>query len=305
MSLPQNSVKKTATGFSTVQTDETLRETISHGTSEYSFKFYDETMDMFDFRCIDWHWHSELEIVLVEKGNVDCFIGTEHVVLNAGSILFINSKVIHKFTSEGNAVIPNLLFLPSFISPEDTLIYKKYVLPVLQNARTYQIFNSEENPKIIQLVKEIINIQKHEKLVELQTHSKMTELWTFIYQNTDFSLPKNASTVQIRLQAQLQIMMQFIQQNYNKQINLEDIAASVNVSKSTALNIFKQFINDTPVNYLLSYRLKKAAEMLKATENKIDYIAMENGFDYESYFNRRFKQFYGVTPGQYRKKGNG
>ena len=293
--------KKTATGYTTVQTDETLRETISHGTSDYSFKFYDETMDMFDFRCIDWHWHSELEIVLVEKGNVDCFIGTEHVVLNAGSVLFINSKIIHKFTSEETAVIPNLLFLPAFISPEDSLIYKKYILPVLQNARTYQIFNPGENSKLIQLVKEIINIQKHGELVELQTHSKMTELWTFIYQNTDFSLQKKFSTAQIRLQAQLQIMMQFIQQNYNKQISLEDIAASVNVSKSTALNIFKQFINDTPVNYLLSYRLKKAADMLKATENKIDYIALETGFEYESYFNRRFKQCYGITPGQYRK----
>ena len=171
----------------------------------------------------------------------------------------------------------------------------------MQNARTYQVFNLGENSKLIQHVKEIINIQKHGERVELQTHSKMTELWTFIYQNTDFSLQKNSSTVQIRLQAQLQIMMQFIQQNYNKQISLVDIAASVNVSKSTALNIFKQFINDTPVNYLLSYRLKKAANMLKATENKIDYIALETGFEYESYFNRRFKQCYGITPGQYRK----
>ncbi|MBR4789311.1 MAG: AraC family ligand binding domain-containing protein [Treponema sp.] len=135
--------KKTATGYTTVQTDETLRETISHGTSNYSFKFYDETMDMFDFRCIDWHWHSELEIVLVEKGNVDCFIGTEHVVLNAGSVLFINSKIIHKFTSEENAVIPNLLFLPAFISPEDSLIYKKYILPVLQNDRAVDVHLSK------------------------------------------------------------------------------------------------------------------------------------------------------------------
>ena len=293
--------KKTATGFSTVQTDETLRETINHGTSDYSFKFYDETMDMFDFRCIDWHWHSELEIVLIEKGNVDCFIGTEHVLLKEGSVLFINSKIIHKFTSKKNAVIPNLLFSPVFISPEDSLIYKKYILPVLQNAITYQVFNSENNSKIIQLVKEIINIQKCDELIELKTHSKMTELWILIYQNTDFFISKNSSPVQIRLQSQLQIMMQFIQQNYKKQISLDDIAMSVNVSKSTALNIFKQYINDTPVNYLLTYRLKKAAEMLKATENKIDYIAMENGFEYESYFNRRFKQCYGVTPGQYRK----
>ena len=115
----------TATGFSTVQTDETMRETIPHGSSEYPFKFYDENMDMFDFRCIDWHWHSELEIMMVKTGTVDCFVGTEHFVLKQGQAIFVNSKVIHKFTSTEAAVIPNILFSPEFISPKGSLIYKR------------------------------------------------------------------------------------------------------------------------------------------------------------------------------------
>lgn len=70
-------IADTPTGFSTIQTDETLRETILHGTSDYGFEFYTENMDMFDFRCVDWHWHVEFEIFLIQSGNVECFIGNE------------------------------------------------------------------------------------------------------------------------------------------------------------------------------------------------------------------------------------
>ena len=130
-------IKNTAT--------ETLRETISHGTPDYAFEFYDESMDMFDFRLIDWHWHSELEIMLVKKGTVDCFAGTENFVLNEGEAIFINTKVIHKFSSNQNAIVPNFLFAPCFISSEDSFIYKKFILPVLQASTKCVKFSSSNH----------------------------------------------------------------------------------------------------------------------------------------------------------------
>lgn len=44
-------------------TDETLRETASHGSEEYPFCYYYEDIRDFDFHCIDWHWHPEVEFV--------------------------------------------------------------------------------------------------------------------------------------------------------------------------------------------------------------------------------------------------
>lgn len=294
-------IKNTPTGFSTVQTDETMRETISHGTSEYPFKFYDENMDMFDFYCIDWHWHSELEIMMVEKGTVECYAGTEHFAVKEGQAIFINSKVMHKFTSNKAAVIPNILFSPEFISPKESLIYKKFVAPVLQSSSNYQIFTPEKHQKILGLLQGIIKTQKKANLCEIITAQKLIELWTLIFQNTDFHTQKKEASVSIRRQAQLQLMMEYIHENYSEAITLEQIAASANVSKSTALNLFSEFLNDTPVNYLITFRLKKAADLLKSTENKIDFIALETGFESNAYFCRRFKKFFGITPGKYRK----
>lgn len=53
-----------------ITTDDSLMETVSHGSPDYPFHFYYENMDMFDFNCIDWHWHTELEFVFIESGNV-------------------------------------------------------------------------------------------------------------------------------------------------------------------------------------------------------------------------------------------
>ena len=58
------------TSYPHIITDDSLMETASHGSIEYPFQFYDENMEQFDFNCVDWHWHTELEFVLVENGYV-------------------------------------------------------------------------------------------------------------------------------------------------------------------------------------------------------------------------------------------
>ena len=65
---------KINTGYSKIVTDESLRETIHHGSEEYPFQYYLEDIWLFDFHCIDWHWHPEVEFVFIEKGTAECFI---------------------------------------------------------------------------------------------------------------------------------------------------------------------------------------------------------------------------------------
>ena len=105
-------------------------------------------------------------------------------------------------------------------------------------------------------------------------------------------------------QARLQLMMQFLHQNYAKDISLEEIACYANISKSTVLNLFNRFLHITPINYLIAYRLKKAALLIKNTEKKINTISCETGFHNVDYFCRAFKKSYKMTPTEYRKSKN-
>ena len=99
----------------------------------------------------------------------------------------------------------------------------------------------------------------------------------------------------------MQIMIQFIRDNYKEELSLIDIASSCSISKSSALQIFKSGIHLSPVEYLIQYRLTQSATQLRMTEQSVSTIAQESGFSNSSYFCRKFKEFYHMRPNEYRR----
>lgn len=294
---------KTNEGYSRITTDESLRETIPHGSEEYPFRYYLEDIWQFDFHCIDWHWHPEVEFVLIKKGTADFLIGSERYVLGAGTGIFINSQIIHRFEAAESVIIPNIVFSPSMFAPEDSLIYRKYIRPVLDSSAECQIF-SEGDPaqgEILGTLADIFAVQETESGCEIKTEELLLKLWRLLYENTDITENTSAPQASVRTQAQLQIMLQYIHKNYPNQISLDDIAETVALGKSSVLSIFHKNIHTSPINYLVNYRLKRAAKLLVTTQNSVAAIAHDTGFENVGYFCRKFKEVFQATPGEYRK----
>lgn len=297
---------KVNTGYNKMVTDESLRETISHGSEEYPFQYYLEDIWLFDFHCIDWHWHPEVEFVFIEKGTAECLIGSSRYVLCAGTGIFINSQVIHRFESTESTIIPNIVFSPLLLSQEESLIYQKYIQPVLKSPVKCLIF-SYNNPKqkeIIDTLVSIFTIQEPGNICEIKTVELLLKLWGMVYENIGITENIPGPQLSVKTQAQLQIMMQYIHKNYPYQISLDDIAKTVALSKSSVLNIFNKNIHTSPINYLVNYRLKRAAKLLITTESSISSIAQDTGFENTGYFCRKFKEIFQLTPSGYRKKQN-
>lgn len=292
------------TYYNKIITDENLMETVQHGSNSYPFKFYYDNLSLFDFNCIEWHWHSELEFVYIESGTVTFWIGDKQFELSQGNGVFINSKILHRFYSSCEAVIPNFVFFPSFIATQDSYIYHKYVLPVTSSTLTFQIFHVESTwqAESIEIIKQIIAQQDCVPSRELATSSLVQNLWLKIYENADVSYTKDHTNNTASSQARLQLMMQYIHINYSHYISLDDIANYAKISKSTVLNLFGKYLHTTPVNYLINYRLNEAALLLSKTEKKINAVSSETGFNNVDYFCRLFKKHYHLTPTEYRKK---
>lgn len=288
--------------FTKIETDDSLMETVSHGDEAYPFSYYYENLALFDFNCIDWHWHNEFEFVFIESGDVFCDIGATHFILHAGQGIMINSKVLHKLESEGDAIIPNFLFKPSFIAPTESLIYEKYVSPILSSSMEYFIFQKDIawQSVALDIIKNIIRLQDASDNREISVSINVQQLWLLLLENLSFESFEDQTTINSR--ARLQLMMQYIHAHFAESISLEDIANSVAISKSSALHLFQTGIKMTPINYLISYRLKQAALLLTSTEKKIATIAHESGFNGVDHFCRSFKNSYGITPTDYRKQ---
>lgn len=63
------------TFYNKIQTDESMMETIQHGNSEYPFQLYYDDLALFDFHCVEWHWHVEFEFVFVQEGTATFWVG--------------------------------------------------------------------------------------------------------------------------------------------------------------------------------------------------------------------------------------
>lgn len=288
--------------FTKIETDDNLMEIVSHGSEEYPFHYYYENLALFDFNCVDWHWHSEFEFVYIESGEVTFDIGETHFELAKGQGIMINSKVLHRLQSERDAIIPNFLFKPSFIAPTESLIYEKYVKPVLMSSVKYIIFNPHIpwQAKVIEIMGKIITSHDLKCKSEIYISMCIQEIWCLLQENLAFDSTENKIISVSRVR--LQLMMQFIHEHYFENIDLEDISNSANISKSTALNLFHSNLKLTPINYLISYRLKQAALLLSNTEKKISAISYETGFNNVDHFCRSFKKAYKITPTDYRNQ---
>ncbi|HRQ31189.1 MAG TPA: AraC family transcriptional regulator [Saprospiraceae bacterium] len=96
--------------------------------------------------------------------------------------------------------------------------------------------------------------------------------------------------------------LDFIDQNLEKDISLDDLATTANFSKYHFSRIFLAFINETPFQFVLRVRLEKAATLLLSNPGvSITEIAWQCGFSDIVIFSRNFKRRFGYSATQYRK----
>ncbi len=287
-----------------ITTDETLRETVRHGSSSYPFAYYPEDIWQFDFHRVDWHWHHELEFLFVAKGTAICLVGTNKIELHQGCGLFINSSILHRFETQGSTFVPNIVFSPTLLAPESSLIYEKYISPVINSSIEYQIFNPHTTWQnhVLQLLSQVFALQETDENNELCTIQLLFKIWDIMTKHIDLASSSSDLYRFNHKQARLQTMMQYIHDHYTEEITLETIAASASISKSGALHIFQSGIHISPVAYLIQYRLAQAAEQLCTTQKSVSSIAEETGFASSGYFCRKFRQHYHMSPNEYRQK---
>lgn len=94
----------------------------------------------------------------------------------------------------------------------------------------------------------------------------------------------------------------YIRENYAAKIDLQQIADHVQMSKSYFANLFKQETGMTIWEYVTVLRMDAARKLLLDTPLKVYEIARQVGFDNSVYFTHLFREHYGHTPSEYKKR---
>lgn len=96
--------------------------------------------------------------------------------------------------------------------------------------------------------------------------------------------------------------LSFIEQNYQNDISIEDIASFCGLNRNYFGKIFKNTMGKTPQEFLLSYRMAKAAQLLRETTLSIGAIGNMVSYQNPLHFSRAFKNIYGCSPRYYRQQ---
>ncbi|MCI8448500.1 MAG: AraC family transcriptional regulator [Eubacterium sp.] len=94
----------------------------------------------------------------------------------------------------------------------------------------------------------------------------------------------------------------FIEQNFQNDISVENIADNCGLNRSYFSKIFRSAIGRTPQEFLLNYRMTKAAELLKLTHLSVSDVSKAVGYDNPLHFSRAYKNIYGISPRSWRNQ---
>ncbi len=95
-------------------------------------------------------------------------------------------------------------------------------------------------------------------------------------------------------------VLAFIRSKRERTITVEDLAGEAGMSQSHFARVFKETVGQTPMQYVLAYRIEQAVSMMKDPTRQLGDIALACGFADQAHFSRSFKQVTGQTPRQFR-----
>lgn len=102
----------------------------------------------------------------------------------------------------------------------------------------------------------------------------------------------------------IRTMVSYIHQHYADKITVSQIAMSAHISEREALRCFRRCLHMTPSDYLMEYRLHCVQRLLHEGALPVADIAQRTGFSDAAYFDKAFRAAFGMTPTQYRKRGD-
>ncbi len=93
--------------------------------------------------------------------------------------------------------------------------------------------------------------------------------------------------------------LRFIQYNYSRNINVDEIAESAGISRSHLYRLFIKYMNIPPNEFLTRFRINEACQLLREHGLSVSEAAYSSGFNDQLYFSRIFKKYKNVPPSKY------
>ncbi|MEF2964867.1 helix-turn-helix domain-containing protein [Paenibacillus sp. M1] len=285
-----------------------LKESRAHGDAHLPFGTYWLRLGPGE-HVIDCHWHEEAEFFYCIQGETLFQVDTDYFPVRAGEAVFIDGGDIHAAHTHGEegCTFFSLVFDTNLLaSAHYDAVQENLILPLQERKATFPRHIRRNEPFELRLLEHIVEIMKNCS-EETPGYAGAVKGHLYLMLSEIFAAAKTCNrTASNRSESskieRLKTAIHYIQQNYDRPIRLSELAALIPMSEGQFCRFFKSMTRQTPMDYINSYRIRQAAELLRQPERKISDIALEVGYDNISYFIRVFRKAMNCSPSEFRKK---
>lgn len=254
-----------------------------------------------------FHWHTDIEIIYVSEGTAQFHIDYEYFDSQAGDIILIRPNALHSIHPIQRAAhtMDVLHFNLDLVGiSHKNIATLKYLQPLYNGDFEFARRIQPDAPGYEEIKSCLLDCMKNGRdqgpFYELRIKSQLNELLYLLYSH-HYIVEKKFSTEAYRREEKIRLVLDHISDHYQEELMIEQLAELCNFSPTHFMNFFKKQLGISCMEYIIQFRLKKAAHLLQHSDQAIIEIASQSGFNNLSNFNRQFKKYYETTPSHYRK----
>jgi len=250
-----------------------------------------------------WHFHPELELVYVNKGQGKTHIGNHLSYFNNSQLILIGANLPHngfadRLTANGSET--TVQFKPNFLGNHFINVPEASNLSALFNRAKKGIRFGIDTKKFIgPKIDKLIDFNGFERIV------RFLEILDYLSNTEDYML-LNADGIAFETNPQdsekIKIVYKYININFRDHISLDEISDKVSMTVPAFCRYFKKTTGKTFTQLVNEYRVVHATKLLNESKMSIADICYECGFNNFSHFNKQFNEITGKSASQYRKE---
>lgn len=236
------------------------------------------------------HWHEYCEILLIYSGYLDILSGSKYFRAVPGDLVFFSARELHSGISDINGCVYRAIQF-KWNEILNSSAAEKRLLEAL-NKGIYKITSPIHNNKVFELFNKIINICNRDKVSRpLAERAVLCEFLTYLFDNyleQHYAVSKSND--------RFDDILQYINENYCLNITTEEIAKKFSYNKSYFCRMFKQKMQLSPIDYINLCRIERAQALIRQNELNLSEIALQCGYNSDTYFSTTFKKIVGMSP---------
>ena len=248
-------------------------------------------------------------LTVIRRGHCTFRINETEYALEAGDVVLVPKNTYYKPHTDSSCEYTFFHFDGELCELDENSLSKRSDEPSTDTASLYGYseelpselildykMSAKEKSKDVELIlTKCINTRSdHQSSRQILLSLHFSELLCQLSEIISEHLPMHENYPQ-----SLSKILYYINENYTKNIQLDDIAAHTSFSKQYCMRLFKKHMGRTINDYILEFRMKHASYLLRETYMNVNEASDYLGFSSVSYFSRVFKKYYGISPSEY------